>query len=50
MRYVCDLSDPCGIGDDANRVCELCTRPELFCACPAEIKRLLEGWDLRECG
>jgi hypothetical protein len=39
------LADDCDIDDEINKVCETCERPELFCACPDEYKRELEGWD-----
>jgi hypothetical protein len=45
VSHVRVIADHCPIVDNVNAVCGGCERPELFCACPTEIKRQLAGFD-----
>ena len=47
-HHRCEITDRCEVIDEANAVCEHCARPQLFCDCSDELKRELEGWDLRD--
>lgn len=45
MHHRRDIDDASDITDNVNTVCEHCERPELFCACPEDVKRTLDGFD-----